>query len=233
MAAESGALPCDGNPLARTSGGARTPLAVVIYCAPGKRGQARMWLTALTGGLAGALITLGLQALGRYWNRPILKIVFQNDEPGCAVTTPGVYKDPQGNLHTVQQKYLRLKITNQGNTFAKNTSVCVTEINYGAVAFAEEVFDLKLAQTGNQAIFNLAPKGHRFVDLVHATQESGGPVTLGFDFVTGAIRLALLPFGSGQYEMKVFATAENAKSVSGGFNWSWDDTLNSLRIGAA
>jgi hypothetical protein len=115
------------------------------------------WATALTGGLAGALITLSLGALHRYWNRPILGIAFKNDDAGCVIKTPGVYKDEKDQLHTVHQKYLRLKLINQGNTFARNASVCVTKITYRAVGagdrtFAEEVFDLKLAMTSNRAL---------------------------------------------------------------------------------
>ena len=133
----------------------------------------------------------------------------------------------------VEQLYLRLKIQNEGRTFAKNASVCVTRIGFrapgaGERVFAEEVCDLKLAQS-SRAVFNLASGGHRFVDLVHATQR-GQSVGLAFDFVEVPIRLIRLGFGSGDYEMEVVATAENAKSVSHLIKWSWNGTLDGLTM---
>lgn len=96
---------------------------------------AEILLPALTGGLAGALITLGAQSFFRYWNRPILGILFQKNEDGCDVSTQGwivdyqgnPITDTQGNRRNVRQHYLRLKVTNRGKTFAKNVSVCVTQ----------------------------------------------------------------------------------------------------------
>jgi len=133
----------------------------------------------------------------------------------------------------VEQLYLRLKIQNEGRTFAKNVSVCVMRIGFrahgaGERVFAEEVFDLKLVLSG-RAVFNLASGGHRFVDLVHATQSEQA-VGLTFDFVESPIRLVLLGFGSGDYEMDVVATAENAKSVLHLIKWSWDGTLQGLTM---
>jgi hypothetical protein len=140
-----------------------------------------LWITALTGGLAGALLTLLGQSFLRRWNRPILEIVFRN-EPGCIVPIEGwlldkatgiPLKDPNGNLRGGKAQYLRLKIENRGKTFAKNASVCVTKVTYSAAGtgektFAEEVFELSLAPTaGNPMVFNLAACGHRFVDFVH------------------------------------------------------------------
>jgi hypothetical protein len=39
-----------------------------------------------------------------------------------------------------------------------------------------------------------------------------------------------LGFGSGDYEMEVVATAENAKSVSHPIKWSWNGTLDGLTM---
>ena len=47
-------------------------------------------LTALTGGLAGSIITLFGRGFVDWWNRPILAIVFNNGEPGCRVRTRSV-----------------------------------------------------------------------------------------------------------------------------------------------
>jgi hypothetical protein len=201
-------------------------------------------ISVLSGGLAGAFITLGGQAIIRFRNRPRPVVVFSEGEPGCVITTPGYLVDPQGNTindeqgnpRTVQQKYLRLKIKNIGRTFAQNTSVFITEISYRAEGaqtrtFSEEVLELKLALAGDKSVFNLAAGGHRYVDVVHTQQGPGqAAVALIFDFVRGAVRLNLMGYGPGQYEMTIFVAAENCQSVRRIIRWSWNGTLNGLVI---
>jgi hypothetical protein len=200
-------------------------------------------ITGLTGGLAGALLTLVGQAVWRWWDRPILEIVFREGS-GCSVPMDGYLmdmtgvplKDQAGNLRRGKAHYLRLKIENRGKTFAKNASVCVTQITCrsagtGAKTFAEEVFDLNLAQTaGNTLVFNLASSGHRFVDFVHSSLDDQNNLELIFDFGKAAHRLAPLKFGSGRYDVKVFASAENAKSITRVLHWSYGKTVDSLKI---
>jgi hypothetical protein len=200
-------------------------------------------LSVLTGGLAGAILTLTGQFFIRLWGRPRLAIRFAKDEPGCAVNTPAWLLDESGkplrnqngDIRTAQTRYLRLHLNNRGRTFAQNTSVCITRIDFrasgaGAHTFAEEVFDLKLSLTGDRAVFNLAALGHRFIDVVHTQQEQGKQAELHFDFLRGAARLGLLGYGPGQYEMTVFVAAENCKSEMDRVRWSWDGTLNGLTI---
>jgi hypothetical protein len=199
-------------------------------------------LTALTGGLAGAFITLGGQALIRYRNRPRPEILFSANVRGCVVNTPAwredqqgnILNDPEGNPRVFQQRYLRIRIDNIGRAFAQNASVSVTRISFQSAGqdtahFAEEVFDLKLALTKDKAIFNIPAGGHRFVDLIHSEQE-GQHIKLVFDFVVSAARLNLLGFGVGRYAMTVFVAAENCQSVTSHIRWSWDGTLNGLEI---
>ena len=141
-------------------------------------------LPALTGGLAGSIITLIVQGFLRYWKRPILEI--GQDDEGCNVRTQAFLidlagkplKDVQDKLLVCEQRYLRLKVTNKGKTYAKNVSACVTRITYrsdraGAQAILKnEVFDLKLALTSDRAVFDVAAGAHRYIDLVHC-QENG------------------------------------------------------------
>jgi hypothetical protein len=202
-------------------------------------------ITALTGGLAGALLTLFGQALCRWWNRPLLEIVFGNETRGCVVPVEGWIADKEtgvpiknsnGNLRRGKMKYLRLKVENRGKTFAKNVSLCVTQITYKAAGrgesrFEEEVFELSLAPTaGNPYVFNLAAQGHRFMDLVHTSLDDQNNLELVFDFGKGAHRLAGLNMGSGDYDAKVFASAENARSIVRNVHWSYGNTLDSLTI---
>jgi len=202
------------------------------------------WIPGLTGGLAGAVFTLLGQWLCRHCKRPKLEIVFENAKDGCRVPTDAwladrrtgnKLTDSNGNPIVVKQVYLRLRIENRGKTFAKNTSVCVTQIDYhrqGAprTAFAEEVLDLKLALTGDRAVFNLASGGHRFVDLVYTYQAPGQAAELAFAFMEKPSRLDLVGFGKGQYKLNVFATAENAKSEPKDVEFSWDGTLDGLIV---
>jgi hypothetical protein len=72
--------------------------------------------------------------------------------------------DSEGNRISGQTKYLRLKIKNRGKTFAKNVSLCVTQVTYksggvGEKTFPEEVFELRLAQTETGVILALPVKG--------------------------------------------------------------------------
>jgi hypothetical protein len=203
-----------------------------------------IWIPALSGGLAGALLTLFGQSAVRWWNRPILSIVFR-EEPGCSVPMDGwmVNKssgepllDPARNPRRAKMHYLRLRIENRGNTFAKNISVCVTQISCrasgtGDKSFAEEVFELSVAQTaGNTLVFNLPSGGHRFIDFVHTSLDDTNCLELIFDFGKATHRLASLNFGSGRYKVKVFASAENAASLAHDLHWSFGGSVDSLKI---
>jgi hypothetical protein len=195
--------------------------------------QIASWLPAtLTGGLAGSVLTLGGQALVRHCARPRLQIRFGADLSGCIVNTP-----EDGGQQNIQQRYLRLRIENVGRTFAKNTSVCVTRIDFtaagtGTHTFSEEVNELRLSRSdaATPSTFNLAAGGHQFVDLVHTQQEQGKAVVLIFDFFRAAGRLTRLGYGPGQYQMTVFVAAENCQSVTRTVKWSFDGTLRGLTI---
>ena len=82
-------------------------------------------VSALTGGLAGTVTTLFAQWVHRHWIRPILKIIFARHVDGCPA---------------VEQLYLRLKIQNEGRTFAKNASI---GLSAAAVVAADPMQDPK------------------------------------------------------------------------------------------
>jgi hypothetical protein len=212
--------------------------------------EASWIIPAVTGGLAGAFLTLTGQHAYRFFTRPILKLVL-SDVPGCVVpasgwlidaTTGNPIRDAGGNPRRGATQYLRIKIENRGKTFAQNVSVCVTEITCavagsGTTKFEEEVFDLYLANSAQQqSVFNLAAGAHRFVDLVHAAanEENAAPRSeLVFDFGKAAHRLQALKSNTGQqasYKAKVFAPAENATSITADFSWAFAGTLDSLKI---
>jgi hypothetical protein len=206
-------------------------------------------IPAFTGGLAGAILTLSGQHAYRLLMRPILKLVL-SDVPGCVVPASGWFidtrtghpiRDASGNPLRGATQYLRIKIENQGRTFAQNVSISVTEITSavagsGTTKFEEEVFDLYLANSSQQrSVFNLPAGAHRFVDLVHATNEDkvSAPTELAFDFGNAAHRLEALKPKTGQranYKAKVFASADNATSITEEFGWEFAGTLDSLKI---
>ena len=167
------------------------------------------WFPWLGGGLAGAVLTQVVVSIVRWWLRPVLAIIFDAATGfGCDVAT--------------------------GRTFAKNVNLNVTCIEYwppakAAQQFEEEVFDLKLASAENASSFNVAAGGHRFLDLVHVEKGPSG-IGLSFDFVVMAPRPARMCYKEGTYEMAVFASAENAASVSARLGWSWDGSVRGLRI---
>jgi hypothetical protein len=176
---------------------------------------------------------------GSRLDRPILGAT--TSEEGCNVQTKGwlvdyegkAKEDDKGHHIWVDQCYLRLRITNQGNTFAKDVSVNVTSITYtprsgGQTIFSAEVFDLKLALTRDRSVFNLASRSHRFVDFVHSQQGSDSKPFLVFDFVNGSSFLSQQNFGAGSYEFTVRLTAENARSSNLDVNWTWDGTFKGI-----
>jgi hypothetical protein len=193
-----------------------------------------MTTSALAGGIVGAVLTLLGQGFLRWCWRPDLLIVWAPSESGCLVRTQAGIRIGNTFRVTAEQNYLRLSILNKGWTFAKNTSVCVTEIAYRPSGvgerwrFDEEVFDLKTSLAGDRAVFNLASSGHRFVDLFHVEQPIGQAPGIAFDFTIMPIRLAALNFGPGDYAARVFVSAENAPSVRRDVRWSWDGTLAGL-----
>jgi hypothetical protein len=167
------------------------------------------WAAVLASGLAGSVLTLLTQAAHRWWNKPVLKI--EPNEKGCRVETPAwlvdedknVVVDASGQPRKIEQVYLRLRIRNPGRTFARNASVCVTEITYEPKGldgvFGEEVLDPKMSLTGDKPLFNLPSGAYCFVDLVHTEQKVGRPVELKFDFVSWPVRMMALGFGAGRY----------------------------------
>jgi hypothetical protein len=191
------------------------------------------WPAVLFSGVFGAFFTLAAQGIIAWWRRPVLRLLFGETEKGCRVVTPPWQTQDQATGRAVdiaEQVYLRLKVENQGRTFAKNVNVCITEIVFANDArFEDEVLDLGAAlMPDSKGIFNLASKGHRFVDLVHCDSDN----SLQFDIRTKPRRLSHLEqsLEPGEFEALVFVSAENAASVRASCKWRWDGTIEGLRI---
>ncbi len=186
-----------------------------------------MELQFLTGGLAGAVLTIAFNGSER-WLRPRIAILFQNEEPGCRVDTNVVGQ--QQPTH----RYVRLKVKNAGRSTALGISVSVTKLTFTAPGsgernFAEEVLDLKLSLHEELAPFPLAPGAHRYVDLAHTNRTDGSHW---YDFHIHPARLRLQGYGTdaGTYGAEVYAVAENAKPASRFVTWNWDGGFPGLAI---
>src|SRR5215469_5317495 len=106
-----------------------------------------LMVTALSGGLAGALLTQCISLFVWWWRRPQLRLTFAQSQRGCNVFTPARVNSgvPKG-----KQRWLRIHVRNEGLTTAHHVNVSATEIVfYGKIGspqfFAEEVLDLRLA----------------------------------------------------------------------------------------
>ena len=126
-------------------------------------------VTALFGGLAGAILTQVSNLLLSAWRQPKLEILFSRAEVGCVTETPVLASGKRG-----EQRYLRLRVRNVGRSAVHGVNVCVTSIQYfpasGApVIFTREVLDLQRALSG-EIKFDLGRGGYRFVDLFSVTQ---------------------------------------------------------------
>ncbi len=186
------------------------------------------WWPILSGGLAGAVTTLGVQALQRWWAKPVLEILFAENESGCRIDSPVV-----GGTE-ITHSFLRLKIRNRGRSAAMNVSASIMSLSFeapgrGKATYDEEVLDLKVAMT-EERTFRLAGRGaHRFVDLQY-TQKVGDGVALKMNFVWRPASLEALGFRVGTYRPEVFLSADNAASVRRTVSWSFNGQFPGLRI---
>jgi hypothetical protein len=193
------------------------------------------WISALALALAGAILTLFVQAVWKWITGPNLNVICSDHEAGCFALTPAFYHNATGQtIATSQQNYLRIKVKNSGYAYAKGVSVCVTEIGFRPKngtwePFDEEVLDLKAAITG-MIRFDLPARGHRFVDLAHCSKVANNSApTFGFDFLQHPQRYANLN-RVGTYRVKTFVSAENSGSRIKTIQWEWDGTLSGLVV---
>jgi hypothetical protein len=190
------------------------------------------WLIVVLAALAGAVLTQLFNALTLWYRQPALRLAFSKNEAGCLVDAPARFTI-NGKSVVGVQRCLRIKVKNTGRSIARSVNVCVTEIIFYDLSsqgrvFAEEVLDLPLALS-RRAVFELAPGGHRFIDLFFVDDPGTGPA-LRFPFNPMPDRLALQGFGPGSYSAAIFATAENASSCRRRLFWHWDGTVPGLVI---
>jgi hypothetical protein len=182
----------------------------------------------LTGGLAGATLTVISQWIRGRLLRPQLEMLFRNEEPGRRVDTNTTEEaEPVA-------RFVRLKVKNSGRSTAFGVSVCVTKLTFeapgaGSRIFAEDVLDLRLAYHAGANPFLLAPGAHRYIDLAHRSRRD---LSHWYDLHPHPTRLRQQGFGihAGTYGAEIFVAAENAQAVERFVRWSWDGAFPGLNI---
>jgi hypothetical protein len=190
-------------------------------------------VTALSGGLAGAVLTQVVVWLGEYLRRPVLEINASAAIPGCVAATPAI-REQDGKKNVGLQQSLRVQVSNAGRTTAQSVNVCATEISFSpagggkTVHFGEEVVDLVLALAGRTE-FALGPKSFRFVDLFYAEQFDD-EISPRFALAITPLRFALLGLRDGTYSMLIMATASDVSAVRYRVDWTWDGKVPGIKI---
>jgi hypothetical protein len=184
------------------------------------------WSSALTGGLAGSLLTIFTRWIGQLWLRPRIKLRFAESESGCAINTHFEGTEPQ-------RYYIRIKVLNSGRSTAIGVSASITQLTLeapgiGKTTVEEEVFHLRYSHRQRFAHLSLAPRAHQYLEVAHIKRSDS---SLNFEFYPDLPRLRQRGFGSrGTYGAQIFATAENAKAAKRFIKWSWDGTFPGITI---
>jgi hypothetical protein len=183
----------------------------------------------LAGGLAGAVVSFGMNSLREWWLRPQLQVLFDNAEPGCRVDT-----NVAGGTEPILS-WVRLKVRNSGRSTARGVSVYLTKLTFkasgvGEKIFDEDVIDLHLAYKIMKPI-NLAPGAHRYFDLAYVSKSD---LSFSYDFAPweNPVRLRERGFGTaaGTFGAEVFVSADNAEATGRFVTWSWDGKFPGLDI---
>jgi hypothetical protein len=63
-----------------------------------------IWVAALTGGAAGAILTRAMGLISNFLNRPRLRITFDRNERGCIVDTPAAQVTDAGLISCTRRR---------------------------------------------------------------------------------------------------------------------------------
>jgi hypothetical protein len=173
------------------------------------------WIAGLVGGILGAFFKAICDYVAYRWQRPWLIPVFDPREEGCQVETDAKGKDKDDKDVVVRQRYLRLKIKNDGRSAAENVTASVIKISFKTpratpTTFREEVLNLKVSLTGDHPV-RIPAGAHVFMDVVFTLRDKEA-VAYGFEFRANPIRLQTFGFGIGSYAADLSVSADGAPS---------------------
>jgi hypothetical protein len=193
-------------------------------------------LVPLLSGLAGSIITVTVQYLRDWLIQPSLKVTAHAGVGGCVVQTPAF--DKKTLQHSGDQRYLRLRIDNDGRTTAKNVCISIIKImrqtpGSGQESFDEEVMDLTypFARGGESVTtVDMPPKTHRFINLCHTTKMLGGGQEFLFDVEVLPIRMkAMYGNSAADFRIELMIAADNVMGGRvGAVSVRYGGTLESL-----
>jgi len=197
------------------------------------------WIAGLVGGILGASFKAIYDYIAYRWQRPLLVPVFYPSEEGCAVETDAKGKDRDDKDVVVRQRYLRLRIKNDGRSAAENVTASVIKISFkepGATptTFREEVLNLKVSLTEDHPV-RIPAGAHVFMDVFFTVRgkephgERSAVVAYGFEFRANPVRLQTFGFGIGSYAADLFVSADGAPTRLVEIKWTWDGTFDGLR----
>lgn len=86
-----------------------------------------IWATALTGGLAGAVVNQSWQFLQNWWRKPELSIEFDETIEGCVVEN--VPFQNAAAKTSGKKKFLRIRVFNKGRSTALDVQVIIAKIS--------------------------------------------------------------------------------------------------------
>jgi hypothetical protein len=191
-------------------------------------------LVPLLSGLAGSIITVTVQYLRDWVIQPSLRVTAHADVGGCVVQTPAFDKKTLQNVG--DQRYLRLRIDNDGRTTAKNVCVSIVKITRqipgsGQESFDEEVMDLTypFARGGESVTrVDMPPKTHRFINLCHTIKMRSGEQEFLFDVEVLPIRMkAMYDNSAADFQIELMIAADNiitgrVDTVSVRYRGTWE-----------
>lgn len=185
-------------------------------------------VSALGGGLAGAILTQIVQCFRNWFLKPAFCIEFKNEIAGCSVqNVPYEGKNSKGT-----KKYLRLRVFNKGRSAAKEVQVIIVRIRFETsprVDFSGEVFDLIWSNTKDRDIRLAIPsKTPRFADVCAADHS---PSNQGLEICAlgNIVQLQdIVP--RGKISLDVCVAAANADTVKKTIVFRFNGTADGLQI---
>jgi hypothetical protein len=206
-------------------------------------------VVGLLGGLAGSIFTVTVQYLRDWLIQPSLRVTADPNVGGCVVNTPffevNSYETLQSDhaitmvpkaVQVGDQRYLRLRIDNDGRSTARNVCVSITKITRripgsGQDSFDEEVMDLMYPFGERSTSADIPPKTHRFINLCHTSKRMDGSQEFAFDVAFEPARIKnIYGKSAAEFQIELMIAADNvmggrARTVSVRYGGTFD-TLN-------
>lgn len=184
-------------------------------------------ILTILGGIVGALVTLfGQLFLDRY-RAPNLQLSVDPGLPGCVVKTPTIDRDT--SQISGHQVYFRVRVKNIGKNIARNVSADMIRVMFpnpaSVTVFDTEVIGLKWALSGD-ALTNIPPGLHRFLDVCHTFQPSTGNAIIQLDTAVHPALLREFGLHKGKITVDIVAACDSARTAKASVSIDWQGDLD-------